>query len=396
LAFPGLAKYKGKHRMKLFTMTELKTLTEPQTGPCVSLYLPTHRVPSEIQQDRIRLKNLLKQAEEALLTLGLRRSEAGELLGPAEKLLPETPFWKGQQDGLALFFSPDVQHSYILPLKVPEVVVVSHRFHLKPLLSLLTEGELYILALSQNAVRLFQASRFSAGEMALEDIPQSLAEALKYDDPEKQLQFHTGAQKFTGERSAMFHGHGVGTDDAKSNLLRFCQQLDRGLQRLLRNERAPLVVAGVDFLLPIYREANSYPHLLPEGVTGNPEGLSPEELRQAAWQVVEPYFLKARQEAAARYRELLGTGRASHDLKEIVPAASHGRVDSLFVAVGLQQWGAFDPETHMLEFFPEAFAGAEDLLDFAAIHTLLQGGVVFSVTPDEVPDGPPAAAVFRF
>ncbi len=382
--------------MKLFTMTELKALTEPQAGPCVSLYLPTHRVPSEIQQDRLRLKNLLKQAEEALLALGLRRSEAGDLLGPAEKLLPETPFWKGQQDGLALFLAPDTLHSYILPLKVPELVVVSDRFHLKPLLSLLTEGEFYILSLSQNEVRLYQASRFGASELVLENVPQSLAAALKYDEPEKQLQFHTGAPKFTGERAAMFHGHGGGTDDAKSDLLRFCQQVNRGLHPLLRNEQAPLVLAGVDYLLPIYREANSYPHLLPEGVTGNPEGLSPEELRQAAWQVVEPYSLKARQEVAARYRELLGTGRASHDLKEIVGAAYQGRVDSLFVAVGLQQWGAFDPGTHRLELFPEAAPGAEDLLDFAAIHTLLQGGAVFSVTPDEVPDGPPAAAVFRF
>jgi len=41
-------------------------------------------------------------------------------------------------------------------------VVVSDRFHLKPLLPLLTgDGRFYILALSQNQVRLLQGTRYS-------------------------------------------------------------------------------------------------------------------------------------------------------------------------------------------------------------------------------------------
>lgn len=381
---------------ELFNLDELKHLIEPRTGPCVSLYLPTHRVPSEIRQDRIRLKNLLKEAEELLLASGLRGREVRDFLDPAERLLPETPFWKGQKDGLALFLAQDFFHSYMLPLTVPEVTVVSDCFHLKPLLSLLTEGEFYILALSQNAVRLIQATRFGASEVQLEGLPESLADALKYDEPEKQLQFHTGAQRFTGERAAMFHGHGTGKDDTRSNLLRFCQEVNRALQPFLRNERAPLVLAGVDSLLPIYREASSYPHLFPEGVTGNPEALSPEELGRAAWGLVEPHFLRAFDEAADRYRQRVGTGLASHELEQIVPAALHGRVESLIVAVGLQVWGSHDTETDTLTFLEEPAPGAWDLLDYAAIHTLMQGGAVFSVGPDAVPDGPPAAAVLRY
>jgi len=45
----------------------------------------------------------------------------------------------------------------------------------------------------------------------LEDVPQSIAEALRYDDPEKSLQFHTGTSGGgNGERAAMFHGQGIG------------------------------------------------------------------------------------------------------------------------------------------------------------------------------------------
>jgi len=382
--------------MEIFTRKELKILAQAQDGPCVSLYLPTHRVPTEIQQDRLRLKNLLRQAEDALLAAGIRASEARKLLKPAESLLPETPFWRGQKDGLAVFLSPVLFRHYHLPIECPELAVVTDRFHLKPLLSLLGGEDYYVLALSQNEVRFFQASRFSISEIAPSGLPRSLAEALKYDDPQKQLQFHTGTQRFTGERAAMFHGHGVGTDDTKTNILRFCQQVDRSLAAELAQERAPLVVAAVDYLWPIYREANSYAGLIEEGVAGNPEGLSPDELKERAWEIVEPHFEQTRETAASRYRELKHTGKVSHELKEVVPAAYHGRIDVLFVAVGLQSWGSYEPATGDLLLYPEAMAGAEDLLDFAAVHTLIQDGTVFALDPETVPDGPPGAAVFRY
>jgi len=382
--------------MALFTIAALENLAEIRPGPCVSIYMPTHRIFTETEQDRIRLKNLLSRAEETLQKLGLRTPAAKEILKPAEGRLLHLPFWRSQKDGLAIFLAPEFARFHQLPLKVPELVVVGERFHLKPLLEYVGTSKFYLLALSQDEVRLFQASQFSVSEVALEGVPKSLDEALKYDDPQSQLQFHTGTQKATGERAAMFHGHGVGTDDNKTNLLRFCQHLDRGLHDILRNEQAPLVVAGVDYLLPIFAEASSYKHLLPDGVAGNPENLSPEKLQRQAWKVVEPYFNRVRREAEAKYRELGGTAKISHELKEIVPAAYNGRVESLFVAAGHQEWGVYDPAGQVLEQVPEARPGAEDLLDLAATQTLLKGGAVFSVEPEAVPDGPPVAAVFRY
>lgn len=36
------------------------------------------------------------------------------------------------------------------------------------------------------------------------------------------------------------------------------------------------------------------------------------------------------------------------------------------------------------------------MLDFAEIHTLLNGGTVYAVDPEKVPDDTPAAAIFRY
>jgi hypothetical protein len=386
--------------MNILSRSDLRTLIGEHRGLCVSIFMPTHRAGTEIQQDPIRLKNLLGKAEEHLLASGLRTLEAKELLGPTQRLLWDGLFWRRQSDGLAMFLSPEEFSYYRLSLDFEELVVVSDRFHIKPLLPLLSgDGRFYALALSQNEVRLLQGTRYSVSEVDLERVPASLAEALRYDDPEKRLQFHTATRTpgGKGQRPAAFHGHGIG-NDAKDNILRYFRKVDKDLQELLRDEQAPLVLAGVDYLLPIYREANSYPHLVDEGIEGNPEELSAKDLHKQAWTIVQPCFLKAQREATALYRQLAGAGseQASDNLKEVVHAAYHGRVETLFVALDVQQWGSFDPGTNKVRLHQKAEPGDEDLLDFAAVQTLLNGGTVFTAELAKVPGEAPLAAVYRY
>ncbi len=383
--------------MTVFSRQELAELVSSPAQPCVSIYMPTHRVGAETREGPIRLKNLAREAERQLTGAGLPPRQATGLLRPVEALLEDTLFWSYRSDGLALFSSAELFRCYSVPVALNELVVASKRFHVKPLLQLLTgDGRFYVLALSQNKVRLLEATRHLVQEVDLEGVPQSLDEALRYDDKEQQLQFHTPAPVGRGEQAAVYHGQGAGIDDAKNDILRFFRQVDQGLGRWLKKENAPLVLAGVEYLLPIYREASTLQHLIDQGISGNPEGLSPEELRDRAWAVVEPRFLKARQDAVDRYRQLAGTERASGKLARVVPAAYRGTVEYLFVAVGVQRWGVFDVGTSRVRSHQRPKPGDEDLLDFAAVHTLLRGGTVYAVDPGEVPEDAPLAAVFRY
>lgn len=383
--------------MNLFQKDELKTLIQKHEGPCVSIYMPTHRAFPDTKQDTIRLKNLLREAEERLKQAGLRSTEAKRLLKSANALIKDGIFWKYQADGLAAFISSDVFYPYRLPLKFDELLVVTDRFHIKPLLPLLSnDGIFFILALSQNEVRFFECTRQSVQQIELKNVPRSLKEALKYDDPEKQLQFHTRTQAAGGERAAVFHGHGTGKDDTKNNILRFFQQVDQGLRNMLSEERAPLLLAGVDYLFSIYRETNRYPFLMETGMAGNPEEVRAEDLQAKGWKIVEPFFLKAQEEALAGYRQLAGSGRTSDSLEEIIPAAHDGRIDVLFVALGVQRWGYYDPETRAVHLHPEFEPGDEDLLDFAAVHAFLNGGAVYAMKPEEMPDETLLSAQFRY
>lgn len=383
--------------MDLLSKEELKRLIQKKDTPCISIYMPTYPTSPGAKQNPIRFKNLIREAEERLKMSGLRGSEAGRLLKPAKMLLKDGIFWQHQGNGLATFISSEFFHHYCLPVTFKELLVVTDRFHIKPLLHFFSnDGRFFILALSQNEVRLFHATRHIINEIQLKGIPGSLAEALQYDDPERQLQFHTRTPGTSGERAAIFHGHGIGIDDAKDNILRYFYQIDHGLHDLLKEEQAPVVLAGVEYLFPIYKEANAFLNLMEDGITGNPEGLRPEELHRQAWEIVKPYFLKAQEKAIEQYRQFSGSERISQDLKEIVQAAHDGRIDLLFVAVGIQKWGTFDPDRLTIRLHQEAEPGDEDLLDLAAIHTLLNGGTVFAVEPEKVPDQAPLAGLFRY
>jgi hypothetical protein len=181
--------------MNILQHNDLRALIQDTDGYRISIYMPTHRKAIETQQDPIRLKNLLADAEERLVDEGLRRPTARDLLEPARNLLDDNLFWQHQSDGLAIFLSTGSSHMYRLPLDFEELVVISAQFHIKPLLPVLSgDGQFFILAISQDEVRLLQGTRYNVDEVDLEGLPPSLAEALRFDDPEKQFQFHTATR----------------------------------------------------------------------------------------------------------------------------------------------------------------------------------------------------------
>jgi hypothetical protein len=389
--------------MPLLSKEELKTIATTSKPMCVSIFIPTQQAGPDIRQNPIRFKNLIKQAEERLIENGLDHSDAVRLLEPAHEIDRED-FWNHQDSGLALFIAEDFLRYYRLPLEFEELVVVSDRFHLKPLLPLLNgDGQFYLLTLSQQGIKFFEGTRYSIKEIELEDVPKSVSDALQYDWQDKGIQNRISTSKGGTanpfQKAGSFHGQGSPeTDNKKDDILQYFQIVDKSVSDYLKGEQAPLVLAGVEYLFPHYTEANSYPHLLDEGITGNQKMSKPQELHSAAWEIVEPYFKQSQQEAIERYREFSGNNQelVSDDVKEVVKAAYYQRIDSLFVAIGHQQWGKFDPQNETVHLHEQEEAGDEDLLNFAAIHTLLNGGTVFAVEPEQVPAKSKVAAIFRY
>ena len=106
--------------MDVLNKTELEQLMLNKQQNCVSIYLPTHQTGAEIQQDPIRLKNQLKEAEILLSAQGVSTRGVQTMLEPASTLLQDSGFWQHQSDGLAIFLSSNGVRLFRLPLNFPD------------------------------------------------------------------------------------------------------------------------------------------------------------------------------------------------------------------------------------------------------------------------------------
>jgi hypothetical protein len=383
--------------MKPLLREELKTLLQQQSSWCVSLYLPIDRTTAGRPADRTRLKNLLRQAREQLARNGLGDGATAALLAPADRLVIDDEFWRQPEAGLALFLSEQAAHTFQLHASPEETVVVARRFMLRPLLPILSDAErFYVLALSQNEARLLAGTRFALHAVSVKDMPRSEAEALRFDELQKQTQYHTVASPAGQGTYAVFHGQADTIDDAKERMQRYFRQIDHALRRTLPYNGFPLVIASVDYLLPLYRQVNSYPHLLAESIHGNPDEMSNADLLRAAWSIVAPYSMTAQDNALSVFRRYEGTARASTQVEQIVRAAYAGRVESLFVAAGEQRWGMYDPTLDSVQLSAQPEPGDDDLLDLAAMQSIAANGSVYVLPSEQMPSRLPIAAVFRY
>jgi hypothetical protein len=384
--------------MDTFSNSVLRRLTVAQPGPCVSIFMPTHAAGPDGQQDTLRLKNLLVQAERGLIDQGVRAPEAKKLLEPARDLPAEHGFWEKRGQGLALFVTEGLWHRFRVPLPLVETVVVNQRFQVKPLLPLIGVNDQYfVLALSQNRVRFLEGRQLGMTEVKVDGLPRDMAEVLNHDASQRPTLAHATARGPSGKAAAVVYGLGGEREPAKDELAQYFRAIDAALREPLREQRGPLILAGVQYLLPIYREVSSCGHLADEELLGNPDHLSEHELHARSWPLIQARQEQARQEAVAKYRKLAGTGKTSDDLQRIVPAAQQGQVESLFVDRTAHRWGTFDAVTGSVALrsasTPER--GDDDLLDYAAVETVLHRGTVYAGPADEVP-APPVAAIFRY
>ena len=198
------------------------------------------------------------------------------------------------------------------------------------------------------------------------------------------------------DNRGMFHGQPGEDDRAKDKVRAHFQRLDRALHEVLKDPWAPLVLAGVAELFPIYREANTWQRLVEGGVPGSWKSANLHDLHQEALRALQPVFEKARVQAVETFSSLVGTGKASDKLAEIVPAAFAGQILYALVGPDEQSWGRFNPDEKRVELHDQPKPGDEDLVNAIAVQTILHRGAVYTVSPTELPAASPVGAVFRY
>jgi|GEM_PF-239581 len=385
--------------MENIEKNELSELFQVNKEPCISIYIPTFKKGAEVAQNVIRFRQKLKEAENLLKEKGYRDILIDDLMKQAQFLVFDTDFWNYQESGFACFISPGQFRYFRLSISFQEEIVVSNKYFLKPLLPFLTDNlHFFILVIDQNELRFFKAFRNEMHQIELPDAPKSLQESMKYD-VEEQYNFtmHTSAPNVG--RTALAYGQGSTADDKlpkKRKILRFFQKVNDSVVNYLGGESAPLITAGVDYLHPIYREANTYPNLMEKGVLYNTEDLSVSELLKEARKIAHPYLEKDRLNALENFGDSVSMGKASYNFTEIVKASQTNQIAFLLVDQTEKVWGRLNPEHNEVEIHSPREPGDEDLIDMIIANTILQNGQVFLLKPEEMPVTAPAAAIFRY
>ena len=372
--------------MDVVTNQDLELLTRERTGICVSLYLRTH--PSRSEQGSMNLSNMLAAVQDELVALGMERQAVRSFVRPGRALVSDNAFWQAPGRGMAVFLADGFFRSYRMPIAFDDTLVAADRFLLKPLLPLLTkETDYYLLVLSQSKIRLFHGNCFGLDKVMVPGVPEGVKEAV------------TQEQNEAYQQSLLRPGKGVTRvarrDD--ENISQYFPVVNKGVHELLQDKDLPLVIAGVDYLLPLYRQANTYPGLLPVEIKGDLDGLRAEALHQKAWPLIDSLVLKNRAEALEKLQGAIGSRIASTSLAEIVTASYKGIVSTLFLSNRKHEWGIVDrfKGGTVSRMGGREEEGCEDLYDFAVLYTLLKGGKVFVVEGSSVFEGVSIAAMLR-
>jgi Bacterial archaeo-eukaryotic release factor family 3 len=381
---------------KAVSTRELKMICGSE-WPCISILQPVQALTSRSTQKPVRLKKAIQSVEQILTARNVDPAAQRDLLEPLYELEEQEAGEERQGKGFVLFRSRRVFRHFYVSAHLDEFVTVADHFYILPLLPLAGSGKIfYILSLSQKHIRLTRCSGGASVEVALpQSVPRTLEDAMQTARPDHVLDNRAWGGPSMGSMKGVMFGTSADREAKDEYLMHFYKEVDKGLNELLKNEESAVVLAGVDYELALYHRVSSYPHLAPGGVRGAPDSFKGEELLRRAQEVAERNFAAPLEDALQAY-DKLGPERRADEWKEVVKAAYQGRIAHLFLTEGAKRFGVFDKASQAVEQHDELLPGDEDLVNAAAVETLLHGGLVDIVPPERAPEGAPISALLRY
>ncbi|MBO9151796.1 hypothetical protein ACFOTA_06230 [Chitinophaga sp. GCM10012297] len=383
---------------QVFSREDLLQLARHQSPRSVSIYMPTHRSGVAVNelQDMVLFKNALQQVEQELQEKGLPANEISSLLAGGFDLAKDEQFWHSQQDGLAVFIAPGVTRYMQLPYPVGSLVYVQETFYVSPLLGLLQGRErFYLLALSKSKATLYEGDGWGMHEVPVPEMPHGIDDVVHFEEKDDQKLFRTGGRG-AGE-GANYHGIGAGKPDEKENISMYMDEVDETLwAKRLSVENVPLLLAGVDYLIPIFKQRSRYRHIHDGHLSGNFERENAGTMFEKARPLMQPHFEQSFNQALERYHNNRATGLTSSSPEDVIPACYYARVEIVFVRKDCLLWGTFDEQNNRLMLSEERQNDDACMLNAAVSKALQTGATVFATEAEYMPDGAMIAALMRY
>lgn len=364
------------------TQSEVIALIRARSEAAITIYLETTPQTQNIDAARTALKQLTTQAVTQLQDIDVPKRTIWPIEEQLHDLMDDDAFWRVQSNSLAIFVTPDSLRTYRLPNHLTQMVQVADRFHLKPLLrSVSVPQHAFILALAENEVRVIEL---------LGDEP---AQEIKVDNMPKDAASVAGTANVN---SRSYSGRQGGGEGQKHHLRQYCRAVDSALRALLAGRHEPLIIAATDPLLSMYRSVNTYAELADEAITTSPVRVTAHDLGASGRKIMDGLHATTLADLASLYVVRENEGRATTQLARAARAATMGAVDILLVDMDTVVPGVIDATSGEITFDDTQTAVNYGVVDEIAGRVLLNGGRVYAVRRDEIPEGAELAAILRY
>ena len=363
---------------------------------CVSIYLRTTPVTPQAKGDPIELKNLARRAAEQLEAAGTDKRSCAAIAEQLDDLVDDHEFWRFQAHSLAIFVTPQNLRTFRLPNALQPLVIVSDRFHVKPLLrSVSFPQSCYVLALAQKSVRVVEVSPdLPSTAIHVAGMPEDAGRAVQGAGEASDWP-RSPRPRLRASGGAAGGGRIQDAEGQKVLLRQFARQVDKALRPVVTGSGLPLVLAAAEPLASTYRSVNSYPHLAAAAIEGNPEAITEAQLGERARAVLDGIY---RDELTA-WRTLFETranqGRATTDIAQAARAATAGAIDSMLMDIDETLYGRI-AEDGAVVFAEQPTITNYDLVDEIATRVITTGGRVIGVRKAEIPRTAALAAILRY
>ena len=358
---------------------DIRLLQSIQGYPSVSILSPTHRTYPENQQDQIRLKNLVKETVNRLLSEFSKR-EIDSLLRRLEEITTQIDY-RNMLDGLAIFVNRDFARLDYLPFELKERVEIGQSFTTRDLVFAINRTPRYwVLALSEQPTRLFEAVRDFLVETSQFGFP------LTHQGP-------GGSEPLPG-------GFGIRRSAHRDERHRqFFRRIDSALSEALAADPLPMILVGIDRYLAFFREVTRHPNTIAGTLSGSHDKTSPHELAKLVWPIArESIFEKRKSDALNALNNVRGTGKIAAGVDEVWFMANQGRGDILLVEENFHFPALKDPSgLHLLPAeHPDAPGVLADAVDDIIELVLEKGGSVTFVDPGALEEDQRIAMTLRY
>lgn len=279
--------------------------------PCISIILPTHRTAPENKQDAIRLKNLLKEAEQRL-SQEFDQKEVRQLIERINSVTEEIDH-NYTLDGLAVFVNKNFSGKFDLPFPVKEQLVIDETFATRNLIYALNRSPKYwVLVLSEKPTRLYEGLRNQLTEVNNEHFPIYFQETT-WDEPLRVGEI-TNLSAYQDEKSRQFF-----------------KKVDKIFKGMNTEEQLPLVVTGIGRDLSFFNDITENKQQIIAQLEGSYDKTSPHELSKLVWPLVLKAIEKSKVSLLNELDQAVDSNKYSSGIQQCWRRASEGRIQTLLV-----------------------------------------------------------------